>query len=461
MKNVSKSFLSVFLCVVFYSVGALSVTETTKPADDVEKSVADMQLATLHPCYGVSGAPYRKYFAFSLSNGILYKYKSENLTSPKSEPSGFPTVKEFLIDKNILTKDGEKVVCLNNEVFAEKLVALDSAIVDNIKKRPPVFNGNANTDNNNSGIQIGEPTKWASPVLHQKIEHYYGEGLESILAFSSQTTEESAMQKQKLFEIVSRAHIQSPDRPDKIVEQCPEELAGEEECTAPQSFTYRAARQIMFGYLDLQVERIISTTPEDDGEYCYPEYFVYDVYCEKKYFNEDLPEGQGVGVYQIPLHEIINTEHTWPQSRFNVSFSKDVQKTDLHHLYPTDNKHNGRRGNFEFAEIETDSKHFKLTCENNRIGFPGEIEGVTVPANKVYYEVPDAHKGNVARSIFYFSVRYQISVSEVEEHFLRQWNKLDPVDEREKARNNNIYDVQGNRNPFVDFPQLVDQIADF
>lgn len=39
---------------------------------------------------------------------------------------------------------------------------------------------------------------------------------------------------------------------------------------------------------------------------------------------------------------------------------------------------------------------------------------------------------------------------------LLAWNKEDPVSEFELGRNNFVYNVQGNRNPFIDYPELAD-----
>ncbi|RYZ68005.1 MAG: nuclease, partial [Proteobacteria bacterium] len=78
-----------------------------------------------------------------------------------------------------------------------------------------------------------------------------------------------------------------------------------------------------------------------------------------------------------------------------------------------------------------------------------------------FFEPPDAHKGNVARALFYFSVRYNIKIDPIEENFLKAWNKADPVDQEESGRNEAIMKIQGNRNPFVDFPELADSIGDF
>ena len=52
-------------------------------------------------------------------------------------------------------------------------------------------------------------------------------------------------------------------------------------------------------------------------------------------------------------------------------------------------------------------------------------------------------------------------VSAAQEEFLKRWNQLDPVDDAEVTRNNEIAKLQGNRNPFIDNSALIDQISDF
>ena len=79
----------------------------------------------------------------------------------------------------------------------------------------------------------------------------------------------------------------------------------------------------------------------------------------------------------------------------------------------------------------------------------------------MFFEPMDVHKGNVARSILYFSIRYKMPIDNLQETFLKFWNLLDPVDAAEKARHEGIAKVQGNRNPFIDRPELALEIADF
>jgi endonuclease I len=77
------------------------------------------------------------------------------------------------------------------------------------------------------------------------------------------------------------------------------------------------------------------------------------------------------------------------------------------------------------------------------------------------FEPPTVHKGRVARALFYFSVRYDIPLDPEEEAYLKKWNAEQPVDQEEITRNEEIYKAQGNRNPFIDYPELASLIADF
>lgn len=200
-----------------------------------------------------------------------------------------------------------------------------------------------------------------------------------------------------------------------------------------KSFSYKQARRYLFGHLHLEKE---------SGAY-----FVQDVYCEQKISSEF-----GVGPNQIPDYKVINCEHTWPQSRFNNSMSINAQKTDLHHLFPTDSRANSSRSNILFGEVRGRDVH--ENCSSSQ-------RGQDVISRGTSFEPPPTHRGNVARALFYFSVRYKTPISQDEETHLRKWHLDDPVDQDESDRNENIYELQGNRNPFIDEPSAVDDIEDF
>lgn len=175
-------------------------------------------------------------------------------------------------------------------------------------------------------------------------------------------------------------------------------------------------------------------------------YYINDVYCGIKYRKK-------VGPNSMPNHSELNVEHTWPQSRFNKRKNRAFQKADLHHLFPANSKANGKRGNLPFYEFDG-GRVATPKCAASRYG---RIEGT----GKNGFEPPANHKGNVARALFYFSLRYDIRISDYEEMILRQWHLLDPVDEEELRRNSLIETIQGNRNPFIDEPELSDLISDF
>lgn len=200
------------------------------------------------------------------------------------------------------------------------------------------------------------------------------------------------------------------------------------------SLSYTSARIKLYNHLYLQ--------RDING------YYIEGVYCQRKHypFQGNHPNDR------IPNHTVFNTEHTWPQSKFSKQFRKATQKSDLHHLFPTYSRINSERGNLPFAEV---NKRRDLFCEESQSG------SATRGDRGNYFEPPHEHKGNVARAMFYFSIRYKISIDPIQEHYLRLWHKEDPVDTNEKIRHEKIYKIQRNRNPFIDNPGLVSRIRDF
>lgn len=177
-------------------------------------------------------------------------------------------------------------------------------------------------------------------------------------------------------------------------------------------------------------------------------YYVHDVYCRKDFKS-------GVGPGSVPDQNKINCEHTWPQSKFTSQFPEQIQKSDLHHLFPTDSRANSTRGNYNFADVTENKNLDEDNCDASKSG-PSVVSG-----GDNFFEPPSEHKGNVARALFYFSVKYKIAINDKEEEFLRRWDDLDPIDQEEMDRNNEIANIQTSRNPFIDFANLADQISNF
>lgn len=237
--------------------------------------------------------------------------------------------------------------------------------------------------------------------------------------------------RQRLFEILSSTHRLNPGSWDKI-EVC--DIHREHNCYVHRVHNYKSARQVLFGDIFLIANN---------------EYYLKDVYCDLFYSKAQL--GQTIGPGLIPNHRVMNTEHAWPQSRFNGRFRKTRQKSDLFILYPVSTRINSVRSNIEFAEV---FQRTSSTCDAAKKGYA--VQG----SSQNFFEPPHAIKGDIARSLFYFAVRYQLPISITQEFYLRKWHQQDPVDATEIMKQEKVYAFQGVRNPFIDHPGLIQLISD-
>ena len=246
--------------------------------------------------------------------------------------------------------------------------------------------------------------------------------------------------KMELNKIVKSMHQPQDGVPDTLVARCIGST-----CYKHHSLGYKGARTIMFGDIDLR-------------QYKNDEYYVKDVYCRQEFSSENFSKNKSIGPNKIPDSNILNCEHTWPQSRFSKSYNRGTQKADLHHLHPTNSKSNSIRGNNPFAEVNGGKSPTK-SCLSSKSGRAIAIPSGIGRSNS--FQPPAEHRGNVARALFYFSTRYEMKINTVQEYYLRKWHQDDPVDTEERTRNKKIFTAQGNRNPFVDNPQLVELISNF
>lgn len=166
-----------------------------------------------------------------------------------------------------------------------------------------------------------------------------------------------------------------------------------------------------------------------------------------------------------------NREHSWPQSWFN---SNTPMYTDLHHIYPTDGFVNGKRANYPFGE--TNNPTYSSANGFSKLG-PCSYSGYT----GTVFEPADEYKGDFARTYFYMVTCYEEKLAdwyagnadgiratidgstypglqEWQLNMLMEWAKNDPVSEKEINRNNAVYAIQKNRNPFIDYPGLQEYI---
>lgn len=140
-----------------------------------------------------------------------------------------------------------------------------------------------------------------------------------------------------------------------------------------------------------------------------------------------------------------NTEHTFPQGFFNQVLP---QRSDLHHLFPTTNNSNSQRGSKPFGVVTN--------------GTPVTLGGGSF-YNNTTFEPRNQQKGKTARAMMYFVIRYQDYASHfsTQETVLINWHNTYPPDSIEERRNHDVFTVQNNRNPFIDYPQLAERITSF
>jgi endonuclease I len=156
-----------------------------------------------------------------------------------------------------------------------------------------------------------------------------------------------------------------------------------------------------------------------------------------------------------------NREHLWPRARGN-SEQRGPDESDLFHVVPSDVGINNLRGNlyFDFSDVN-DPKY--------SIGGGGSSQ-FTYDSDS--WQPPPEQRGDIARAMFYMDVRYNGSDTDTSDlelvslvpaeaqmanlNTLLLWHAADPPDDAERARNDKIYfSHQGNRNPFIDRPDLV------
>lgn len=165
--------------------------------------------------------------------------------------------------------------------------------------------------------------------------------------------------------------------------------------------------------------------------------------------------------------DCFNREHSWPKAWWGGETGPD-QHQDLISVIPTDGYVNNARDQLPLSKVVSASYTSSNGSARGLCASPGS------PIGENCFEPPDALKGDFARIYFYVAVRYQgefaccdevsvtgADIDEWQETLLKKWHAADPVDLAERERNERVFALQKNRNPFVDFPVFVDRIADF
>lgn len=152
----------------------------------------------------------------------------------------------------------------------------------------------------------------------------------------------------------------------------------------------------------------------------------------------------------------INCEHTVPQSLFG---SSEPMRSDLHHLFPAHSSPNNSRASWPFGEISDPQTTKWWKNGSSQTSIPSSGIDAYSEYKYGFFEPRESHKGNAARAVFYFYTMYPSQAGSISNlgdiNTLYQWHLQDPVDASERSRNDRIETYQGDRNPYVDYPELV------
>lgn len=173
--------------------------------------------------------------------------------------------------------------------------------------------------------------------------------------------------------------------------------------------------------------------------------------------------GDSDGGYNTSGVKVWNKEHIWAKSNgFNTKGLPAY--SDLHHLRASDWKCNNIRSNNPFANVATHSSSTAVQDYTQSRKTDNYSSGSV-------FEPRDKDKGDVARALFYMATRYyngdgsggtNLSLTTGTDSSggkwgyldtLLAWHEADPVDEFEAHRNDLVYSLQNNRNPYIDHPE--------
>lgn len=162
--------------------------------------------------------------------------------------------------------------------------------------------------------------------------------------------------------------------------------------------------------------------------------------------------------------DCFNREHSWPKEYFGGDNSYPMY-SDLHHLFATDGWVNNKHAAFPFGMVNSTTY---TSSNGTKLGTGSTYPGYS---NKIFEPI-DAYKGDFARAYFYMSTRYEsedatwqnwemangAELTPAAINLLLLWHNNDPVSQKEIDRNEAVFLLQGNRNPFIDYPQFADCI---
>jgi endonuclease I/V8-like Glu-specific endopeptidase len=220
--------------------------------------------------------------------------------------------------------------------------------------------------------------------------------------------------------------------------------------THTTQLSYRVARiEHLYAWVDLQRDKMVRSIYSD--ERFDPRNFIREdftierrlesIVARRRAREANLTEAAVERLLAaLEAQEPFNCEHVVPQSWFG---NDAPMQGDLHHLFACQHQCNSFRSNQPYHDFNK----FAIGREGlrPRCGFAedGRFE-------------PFMGKGKVARATLYFLLRYAEQFDDRYEDdpdaiaMLLDWHTRAEVTEHEQHRNQAIFELQGNRNPFID-----------
>lgn len=190
---------------------------------------------------------------------------------------------------------------------------------------------------------------------------------------------------------------------------------------------------------------------------------IWDMYSTKRWSLDK----ERCGNYKN-VGDCYNREHSMPKSWFAEA---QPMKSDAFHVYPTDGRVNSQRSNYPYGECAGGT----TLPSNGTVKALGRLGSCTSPGyTGTVFEPDDEYKGDFARTYFYMAAAYNDVIKGWSSAMLNgtsypvytgwaidvllKWHRQDPVSRKEIDRNEAVYAKQGNRNPFIDHPEMAEYI---
>ncbi|MEI6754956.1 MAG: endonuclease [Paludibacter sp.] len=238
---------------------------------------------------------------------------------------------------------------------------------------------------------------------------------------------------------------------------------------APEGY-YNAANGKAGAALKTAIYTIIRPHTKLDY-YSSSEYFKYTDWNPNGYFWDMYSNYKRTDWYGM------NREHSLPKSWFGVASGQEnsiPMGTDLHNLYPSDYDANMAKSNYPLGVV-TGTNVITNAMINEKVGLSTSY---SPQYTGTVFEPADEYKGDFARDYMYMVTCYEDYSSRWTSigtesmllggtypvfrdkaiALLLKWHRQDPVSTKEIDRNNAVFKLQGNRNPFVDYPDFAEFI---